>query len=95
VSAIDAKRLEELMKSPSQSVFDDVHRSVFYLMKSDSFPRFKRDPLFSRLAKRLKKRDFVNYKTVLGNVLLGCVCVKFLRNETEIAGNLGYWSEKR
>ena len=66
VSATDAKRLEDFMKSPNRDVFDEVYRSVFYLMKSDSFPRFKRDLLFTRLSKRLKKRDFVNYKTVLG-----------------------------
>jgi hypothetical protein len=66
VSAVDAKKLEELMRTPSRDVFDEVHRSVFYLMKSDSYLRFKRDSLYTRLSKRLKKRDFVNYKTVLG-----------------------------
>ncbi len=36
--------------------------NIFYLMKSDSFPRFKKDPLHERLERKLRARDFVNYR---------------------------------
>ena len=54
------------MKSPNKDVFEEVMRAVVNLMKSDSYPRFRRDPLFTRLTKRLKKRDFVNYRSNIG-----------------------------
>ncbi len=41
-------------------VIDNLQKEIFLLMESDSFPRFQKDPLYTRLENRLLKREFIS-----------------------------------
>lgn len=48
------------MKKPELDIFNDASREIFHLMETDSFKRFRSDPMAERLLKRLEHRDFWN-----------------------------------
>eukprot|EP01114_Cavostelium_apophysatum_P022767 TRINITY_DN8350_c0_g1_i1.p1 TRINITY_DN8350_c0_g1~~TRINITY_DN8350_c0_g1_i1.p1 ORF type:complete len:952 (-),score=273.46 TRINITY_DN8350_c0_g1_i1:46-2901(-) len=62
VSGEDLKRVQQNIKQPDASCFDEVQRSISRLMETDSFPRFLRDNLHVRLSRRLLRKDFINFR---------------------------------
>eukprot|EP01117_Protostelium_nocturnum_P009506 TRINITY_DN3393_c0_g2_i1.p1 TRINITY_DN3393_c0_g2~~TRINITY_DN3393_c0_g2_i1.p1 ORF type:complete len:880 (+),score=333.03 TRINITY_DN3393_c0_g2_i1:133-2772(+) len=52
------KKIQENLSNPKSDLFEEAQRAVIELMLRDSFPRFQRDHLFSRLQRKLKRREF-------------------------------------
>lgn len=47
------------MTSFDINLFDDCQKAIYRLIETDSWPRFIKTPLYSRLVKKLTKREFV------------------------------------
>jgi len=62
VSFSQREEVEENMRGTKGfplDLFDNIQKSIFSMIESDSFPRFQRHPLYTRLFRRLSQRNFL------------------------------------
>ena len=48
----EKRRIEEALKSPNKTIFDEAQRKIKFIMMSDPYPRFLRSDIYVRLESR-------------------------------------------